>query len=116
MPLIPKWMVLPSTEDPSWACPSDMPYGNVLVEAYFPIGKEDRSHVVIPRLYHLDHLQKLINIGWRVSVIEPNITSYEVKPVFRHELPEEIGAWIFLLIKGGDTPEIFPLPSRAGGH
>ena len=78
-----------------------MPYGNVLVKADCPRGKEDESRVVIPRLYHLDHLQKLINIGWRVSVIEPNITSYEVKSVFRHELPEEIGAWICLLIKGG---------------
>ena len=109
-------MVLLSTEDPSWAFPSDIPYGHVLVEADFPRGKEDGSHVVIPRLYHLDNLQKLISIGWRVSVIELNLTSYEVKAVFRHEFPEEIGAWICLLIKGGDTPKIVPLPSRAGVH
>ena len=62
-------MVIPSTEDTSWACPSDMPYGHVLVEADCPRGKEDGSDVVIPRLYHLDNLEKLINIGWRVSVI-----------------------------------------------
>ena len=50
VPLIPKWMVLPSTEDPSWGFPYDMPYGHVLVEADFPRGKEDGSHVVIPHL------------------------------------------------------------------
>ena len=87
MPLIPKWVVLMSTEDPSWACPYDMPYVNVLVEADFPRGKENGSHVVIPRLCHMDNLQKLINIGWRLSVIEPNFTSYKVKALFRHELP-----------------------------
>ena len=65
---------------------------------------------------NLANLPKLINIGWGVSVSEPKFTSDGVKVEFRHELPKAIGAWIFLLIKGSNTPKIVPLPSRAGGH
>ena len=92
VPLIHKLMELPRKEDPSWACPSAMPYGHVLVEADFPRGKEDGSHVVIPCLYHLDNLPKLINIGWGVSVSEPKFTSDCIKATFRHESPKAIGA------------------------
>ena len=93
-----------------------MPDGHVLVKAYFPRGKEDGSHVVIPCLYHLANLTKIINIGWGVSVSEPEFMSDGVKVAFIHEFPEAIRTWIFLLIKGGDTQKILPLPSRAGGH
>ena len=64
----------------------------------------------------MKNLPKLINIGWGVSVSEPKFTSDGVKLVFRHELYEAIGAWICLLIKGGNTPKILPLPSRVDGH
>ena len=114
MPLIPKFMGLPRTEDTSWECPSDMPYGHGIVEADCPRGKEDVSQVVIPCLYHLENLPKLINIWWGVSVSEPKFMSDGIKAAFRHELSKEIGAFICLLIKGGDTPKILPLPSRAG--
>ena len=93
-----------------------MPDRHVLVESDCPIGKEDGSHVVIPCLYHPVDFPKLINIGWGVSVSEPRFTSDGVKAAFRHELPEAIEAWICLLIKGGDPPKHFPLPSRAVGH
>ena len=109
-------MGLPMTEDPSWVCPAAMSDGHGLVEAYLPRGKEDGIHVVIPCLYHLESFPKLINIWWGVSVSEPKFTSDGVKAAFRHEFPEAIGAWIFLLIKGGDTPKIVPLPYRSGGH
>ena len=72
--------------------------------------------MVITCLYHLENLPKIINIGCGVSVGEPKFTSDGVKASFRHELPKAIGAWICLLIKGGDNPKIPPLPSRAGGH
>ena len=88
-----------------------MPDGHVLVEADLPRGKEYVIHVVIPCLYHLANFPKLINIGWGVSVSEPKFTSDGIKVEFRYESPEAIGAWIFLLIKGGDTPNILPLPS-----
>ena len=93
-----------------------MPDGHGLFEADFPRGKEDGSHVVIPCLYHLVNFPKLINIGWRVSVSELKFTSDGVKAKFKHELPQAMGACIFLLIKGGNTPKILPLPSIAGGH
>ena len=93
-----------------------MPDGHGLVKEDFPIGKEDRSYVVIPCLYHLAIFSKRISIGWGVSVSEPNFTSDGVKLAFRHEFPQAIGACIFLLIKGGDTPEILPLASISGGH
>ena len=109
-------MGLLRTGDPSWGCPSAIPDGHGRIEADFPRGREDESHVVIPYLYHLEHLPKLINIGWSVSVCEPKFTSNVVKAAFRHELPQAIGACIFLLIKGVDTPKIVPLPSRAGGN
>ena len=73
------------TEDPSWARPSDIPDGHRLVKTDLPRGKEDGSHVVIPCLYHMANLPKLINIGWGVSVIEPKFTSNGVKVMFRHE-------------------------------
>ena len=73
-----------------------------------------KIHVVIPCLYHLANLPKIINIGWGVSVSEPKFTSDFVKADFRHELSKAIGAWISLLFKGVDTPKIVPLPSRAG--
>ena len=82
--------------------------------AYFPRGKEDESHVVIPCLYHMANFPKLINIGWGASGSEPKFTSDGVKVVFRHELPHSIGAHICLLIKGGYTPKILPLPYIAG--
>ena len=72
--------------------------------------------MVIPCLYHLENFPKLINIGWGVSVSEPKFTSDGVNAEFIHESPQAIGAWICLVIKGGDTPKIFPLPYRAGGH
>ena len=87
-----------------------------LVKADCPRGKENGSHVVIPCLYNMANFPKLINIGWGVSVSEPKLTSDGVKATFRHELPQTIGAWICLLIKGGDTQKNIPLPSRAGGH
>ena len=83
-------MVLPSTEDPSWACPSSMPDGYGLVEVDPPRVNEYGSHVVIPCLYHLVNLPKLMNIGWGGSVTEPKFTSDSVKAVFRHELPQAI--------------------------
>ena len=51
------------------SCPSDMPDGNGLVEADFPRGKKDGSHVVIPCLYHLANLTKLINIGLGLGLV-----------------------------------------------
>ena len=93
-----------------------MPDGHGLVKVDFPRVKEYGIHVVISFLYHLANFPKLINIRWRVSVSGPQFTSDGVKAAFRHELPEAIGACIFLLITGGDTPKIVPLPSRAGGH
>ena len=114
--LIPKFMGLPRIEDISWACTYSMPYGNGLVETDLPIDKEDGSHVVIICLYHLENLPKIINTGWGVSVSEPSFTSDGVKSEFRHELPEAIGEWIFLLIKGDYNPPPPHLPSRAGGN
>ena len=93
-----------------------MPYGRGIVEVDCLRDKKDGSHVVIPCLYHLDNFPKLINVGWGVSVSEPKFTSDGVKSTFRHELPEAIGVWICLSIKGGDTPKILPLPFRAGGN
>ena len=72
--------------------------------------------MVIPCLYYLAKFPKLINIGWGVSVSEPKFTSDGVKADFKHEFPKAIGAFICLLIKGGDTPKNAPLPSIAGGH
>ena len=51
-----------------------------------------------------------------VSVSEPKFTSDGFKLAFRHELPQRIGAWICLLIKGDDTQKILPIPSISGGH
>ena len=85
-----------------------------LCEADFPIGKEGGSHVVISFLYHLYKFPKIIYTGWVISVSEPKFTSDGVKVVFTYEFPQAIGAWIFLLIKGGDTPKILLLPSRSG--
>ena len=116
MPLIPKLMGIPRTEDPSWACPSYIPDGHRLVEAYLPRGKKYEIHVVIPCLYHLANFPKLINIGWGVSISGPRCTSDGVKAEFRHEFPEAIRVCICLLIKGVDTPKIVPLPFRKGGH
>ena len=84
-----------------------MPAGHGLVEADFPRGKEFGIHVVIPCLYHLANLPKLINIGGGggVSVSEPKFTSDGIKAAFRHEFPKAIGEWICLFIKGGDTPK-----------
>ena len=109
-------MGLPRTEDPSWKCLSDMLYGHGLVEVDSPRVDEYGSYVVIPCLNHLENLPKLINIGWGVSVSEPKFTSDGVKVASRHDLPEAIEAWIFPLIKGGDTPKIVSLPSIAVGH
>ena len=114
--LIPKYMGLTRTEYPSWAFPSDMTDGHGLVEEYLPRGKKDGIYVVISLLYHLENFPKLINIGWGVSVSEPNFASDGVKVEFRNEFPKAIGEWICLLIKGGDTTKIVPLPPRAGGH
>ena len=72
-------------EDPSWECPSAIPDGHGLVEAYDPIGKEDGSNVVIPCLYDLENWPKIINIRWGVSVSEPKLKSEGVKATFRHE-------------------------------
>ena len=82
MSLIPKWIGLPRTEYPSWACPSDIPDGHVIIEVDFPGGKQDGSRVVIPCLYHPANLTKLINIGWGVSVSEPTFTIDVVKVEF----------------------------------
>ena len=60
--LIPKCMGLTSTEDPFWACPSDIPDVHGLVEADLPRGEEYGSHVVIPCLNHMDNFPQLINI------------------------------------------------------
>ena len=116
VPLIPKWMGLPRTEDTSWACPSSIPDGHRLVETYLPRGKKYEINVVIQCLYHLANLPKLINIGWGVGVSEHRFTSDGVKAVFRHEFPEAIRVCFCLLIKGFDTPIIFPFPFRNGGH
>ena len=110
VPLIPKWMGLPRTEDPTWACPSAMPDGHGFVEEYLTRVKEDIIHVVIPCLYHMIFFPKIINIGWGVSVSEPKLMSDGVKATFRHELTQEIGEWICILIKGDDTPKIPPIP------
>ena len=93
-----------------------MPDGHGLVKEYFPRGKEYGIHVFMPCLYHMDNLSKLINVGWGFNVSGPKFTSDIVQAVFRHEFPKAIGAYICLLIKGGDTPKIVPLPPRAGGH
>ena len=105
-------MGIPRTEDPSWACPSDMLDVHGLVKEDFSRGKEYSCVHSMP--YHLANLPKIINIGWGVSVSEPKFTSDFVKADFRHELSKAIGAWISLLFKGVDTPKIVPLPSRAG--
>ena len=109
-------MGLLRTEYPSWTCTSAMQDGHGIFKAYLPRGKEDESHVVITCLYHLEIFPKLINIGWGVSVSEPKFMSDGVKAIFGHELPKEIGSWICIFIKGGDTRKILPLPSRASGH
>ena len=75
VPLITKWMGLPRTEYPYWACPYDMIYGNGFIEVDFPRVKEDGIHVVIPCLYYLSNFPKPINIGWGISVSEPNFMS-----------------------------------------
>ena len=93
-----------------------MPDGHILVEACLPRSKEYGCYVVIPCLYHMENLPKLINIGWWVSVSEPKFTSDGVKAAFRHELPQTIGACTCLLIKGVETPKTLPLLSRAVGH
>ena len=93
-----------------------MPDGHGLIESYCPRDKENGSHVVIPCIYHLENLPKLINVGWGVSISGHKFTTDDIKAPFRHELPEAIGAWICLLIKGGGTPNILPLPSRVDGH
>ena len=64
----------------------------------------------------MDNLPKLISIGWGVSVSETKFMSDGVKAEFRHEFPEAIGVYILLLIKGGETPKIVPLPSIVSGH
>ena len=69
-----------------------MQYVNGPIEEDLPGGKEYVSHVVIPCLYHMANLQKLINIGWGVSVRESKFTIDGVKAAFRHELPKAIGA------------------------
>ena len=104
-------MGLPRTEDSYWACTYAMTDGHGLVKADFPRCKEDGSHVVIPCLYHLVNLPKLINIGWGVSVGEPKFTIDGVKASFRNEFPQAIGAYICLFVKGGDTPKILSLQS-----
>ena len=109
-------MGIPRTEYQYWACPSDIPGVNGLAKADCPRGKEYGSNVVIPCFYHLANFPKLINIGWGFSVSEPNFTSDGVKEYFRYEFPQAIGAWILLLIKGGEAPKILPLPSISGGH
>ena len=109
-------MGLPRTEYPSCAYPSAIPEGHGTAEVDPSIGKKYGSHVVIPCLYHTVNFPKLINIGWGISVSEPKFTSDVVKVVFRPEFPQTIGACIFLLIKGGDTPKILSFPSREGGH
>ena len=116
VPLIPKLMGLPRKEYSSRACPSSIPDGHRLVETCLPIVKKYEIHVVIPCLYHLAILPKLINIGWGVGVSEPRFTSDGVKAAFIHEFPEAIGSCICLLIKGVDTPKVFPIPYRTGGH
>ena len=110
VPFIPKWMGLPRAEESSWACPYAIPDGHGIVKTYFPRDKEDGSHVVVTCLYHLVNLPKLINLGWGFIVSEPTFTSDIVKAAFRHELLEAIGAWICLLIKGGDSRKNFPIP------
>ena len=58
------------------------------------------------------NLSKLIKIGWEVSVSEPKFTSDGVEAAFRHELLQEIEAWICLFIKGGKIPKssiLYPL-------
>ena len=107
-------MGIPSTEDPYWPCSFDMPYVHGLIKAYLPRVKEDVSHVIIQCLYHLANFPKLINIGWGVNVSEPKFTSDDAKAAFVHESLQEIGARIYLLIKGGDNPNILPLPSISG--
>ena len=77
-------MGLQRTEDKTWACPSDMTDGDVLVKADFLRGREDGIHVVITCLYHLANLPKLINIGWGVSVSEPKFTSDGFTALFRN--------------------------------
>ena len=96
VPFIHKLIELPKKEDQSWACPSAVPYGHVLVKAYCLRDKEDGRCVVITCLYHLANFPRFVNIGWGVSVIEPKFTSDGVKAEFRHESPKAIGAWISL--------------------
>ena len=69
-----------------------MTYGNGIVEADLPRGKEYGSHVVITCLYHLENFPKNINIGWGVIVSKPEFKSDDAKAAFRHELPEAIGS------------------------
>ena len=72
--------------------------------------------MVIPCLYHLEKLPKLIKIGWGVGVSEPKFTSEGVKAEIRHEPPQAIGTWMCLLIKGGDNPKIPPIIYTVGEH
>ena len=65
--------------------------------------------MVIPCLYHLDFFPKLINIRWEVSVSLPKFMGDGIKAAFRYEFPQAVGALIFFLIKGGDTPKILPI-------
>ena len=116
VPLIPKWMNFPRTEDPSWACTFAMPDRNGILEEDLPRDKEDGSCVVIPCFYYQENLPKLLNIGWSVSVSEPQSMSDGVKAALGYDFPKSIRALIFFLNKGGDTLKILPLPSISGGH
>ena len=104
------------TEDLSYSCPSVIPDLHGLAKAYFQRGKEYGSHVVIPCLYHLANLPKLIHIGLGVSFSKPKFMSDGVETVFRHAFPQAIGAYICPLIKVGDTPKILPPPSIVDGN
>ena len=87
VPIILKWMGILIKADPSWTCPSAMPYGHGLVKVDCPRGEEDGIHVVIQCLYHLENLPKLINLGWRISGSEPKFTSDGFKAAFRNYFP-----------------------------
>ena len=72
--------------------------------------------MVIPCLYYLAKFPKLINMWLDVIVIELKFMSDGIKADFRHNFSQAIGAWICLLIKGGDTPEVLTFPYRSGVH
>ena len=62
---------------------------------------------------HLAHLPELIHVDGRDVVCEPEVPLNLGEAGPRHVFVELVGAWVLMLVKGGDTPEIVLLPPAA---